>query len=51
MGHPRSTPVACSSRDARLHRPDECTSEVQRVVLGSGLLRAAGLARAGRGHG
>ncbi len=47
LGYLRSTPVERFSRDARLYRLYEGTSEVQRVIVGSGLLRAAGMGRAG----
>jgi acyl-CoA dehydrogenase len=43
MGYLRTTPVERFYRDARLFRLYEGTSEVQRVIIGSGLLRAAGM--------
>ncbi|MEX5718861.1 acyl-CoA dehydrogenase family protein [Geodermatophilus maliterrae] len=45
LGYLRSTPVERFYRDARLYRLYEGTSEVQRVIVGSGLLRAAGMPR------
>jgi acyl-CoA dehydrogenase len=45
LGYLRTTPVERFYRDARLYRLYEGTSEVQRVIVGSGLLRAAGVAR------
>ena len=45
MGYLRTTPVERFYRDARLFRLYEGTSEVQRVIIGSGLLREAGMAR------
>ncbi|GAA4326417.1 acyl-CoA dehydrogenase family protein [Klenkia terrae] len=45
LGYLRTTPVERFYRDARLYRLYEGTSEVQRVIVGSGLLRAAGMAR------
>ncbi len=45
MGYLRSTPVERFYRDARLFRLYEGTSEVQRVIIGGGLLREAGMAR------
>jgi acyl-CoA dehydrogenase len=46
MGYLRTTPVERFYRDARLFRLYEGTSEVQRVIIGSGLLREAGMQRA-----
>jgi acyl-CoA dehydrogenase len=46
LGYLRSTPVERFYRDARLYRLYEGTSEVQRVIVGGGLLRAAGMPRA-----
>ncbi len=46
MGYLRTTPVERFYRDARLFRLYEGTSEVQRVIIGSGLLREAGMSRA-----
>lgn len=46
MGYLRSTPVERFYRDARLFRLYEGTSEVQRVIIGGGLLREAGMPRA-----
>jgi acyl-CoA dehydrogenase len=46
LGYLRSTPVERFYRDARLYRLYEGTSEVQRVIIGGGLLRAAGMPRA-----
>jgi acyl-CoA dehydrogenase len=46
LGYLRTTPVERFYRDARLYRLYEGTSEVQRVIVGSGLLRAAGMPRA-----
>ena len=46
MGYLRTTPVERFYRDARLFRLYEGTSEVQRVIIGSGLLREAGMRRA-----
>jgi acyl-CoA dehydrogenase len=43
MGYLRTSPVERFYRDARLFRLYEGTSEVQRVIIGSGLLRAAGM--------
>ncbi|NEK59227.1 acyl-CoA dehydrogenase [Geodermatophilus sabuli] len=45
LGYLRSTPVERFYRDARLFRLYEGTSEVQRVIIGSGLLREAGMPR------
>jgi acyl-CoA dehydrogenase len=45
MGYLRSTPVERFYRDARLFRLYEGTSEVQRLIIGGALLRAAGMAR------
>ncbi len=45
LGYLRTTPVERFYRDARLFRLYEGTSEVQRVIIGSGLLREAGMAR------
>jgi acyl-CoA dehydrogenase len=45
LGYLRSTPVERFYRDARLYRLYEGTSEVQRVIVGGSLLRAAGMAR------
>nr|WP_204262089.1 acyl-CoA dehydrogenase family protein [Blastococcus saxobsidens] len=45
MGYLRTTPVERFYRDARLFRLYEGTSEVQRVIIGSSLLREAGMAR------
>ncbi len=45
MGYLRTTPVERFYRDARLFRLYEGTSEVQRVIIGGGLLRAAGMPR------
>ncbi|MGY1729927.1 acyl-CoA dehydrogenase family protein [Geodermatophilus sp. SYSU D01045] len=45
MGYLRTTPVERFYRDARLYRLYEGTSEVQRVIVGGGLLRAAGMPR------
>jgi acyl-CoA dehydrogenase len=45
MGYLRSTPVERFYRDARLFRLYEGTSEVQRIIIGGGLLREAGMAR------
>jgi acyl-CoA dehydrogenase len=45
LGYLRSTPVERFYRDARLYRLYEGTSEVQRVIIGGGLLRAAGMPR------
>jgi acyl-CoA dehydrogenase len=45
MGYLRTTPVERFYRDARLFRLYEGTSEVQRVIVGSALLREAGMAR------
>jgi acyl-CoA dehydrogenase len=46
LGYLRTTPVERFYRDARLYRLYEGTSEVQRVIIGGGLLRAAGMPRA-----
>ncbi|HYO37842.1 MAG TPA: acyl-CoA dehydrogenase family protein [Geodermatophilus sp.] len=45
LGYLRTTPVERFYRDARLYRLYEGTSEVQRVIVGSGLLREAGMPR------
>jgi acyl-CoA dehydrogenase len=45
LGYLRSTPVERFYRDARLYRLYEGTSEVQRLIIGGGLLRAAGMPR------
>jgi acyl-CoA dehydrogenase len=45
LGYLRSTPVERFYRDARLYRLYEGTSEVQRVIIGGGLLREAGMPR------
>jgi acyl-CoA dehydrogenase len=45
LGYLRTTPVERFYRDARLYRLYEGTSEVQRVIVGSGLLRDAGMPR------
>jgi acyl-CoA dehydrogenase len=45
LGYLRTTPVERFYRDARLYRLYEGTSEVQRVIIGGGLLRAAGMQR------
>ena len=45
LGYLRTTPVERFYRDARLYRLYEGTSEVQRVIIGSGLLREAGMPR------
>jgi acyl-CoA dehydrogenase len=45
LGYLRSTPVERFYRDARLYRLYEGTSEVQRVIVGGGLLREAGMPR------
>ncbi|MGY1693790.1 acyl-CoA dehydrogenase family protein [Geodermatophilus sp. SYSU D00814] len=45
LGYLRTTPVERFYRDARLYRLYEGTSEVQRVIVGGGLLRAAGMPR------
>jgi acyl-CoA dehydrogenase len=45
LGYLRSTPVERFYRDARLYRLYEGTSEVQRVIIGGGLLRDAGMPR------
>jgi acyl-CoA dehydrogenase len=45
LGYLRSTPVERFYRDARLFRLYEGTSEVQRLIIGGGLLRDAGMAR------
>ena len=45
LGYLRSTPVERFYRDARLYRLYEGTSEVQKVIIGGALLRAAGMAR------
>jgi acyl-CoA dehydrogenase len=43
LGYLRTTPVERFYRDARLFRLYEGTSEVQRVIVGSALLREAGM--------
>jgi acyl-CoA dehydrogenase len=45
LGYLRTTPVERFYRDARLYRLYEGTSEVQRVIIGGGLLRDAGMPR------
>jgi acyl-CoA dehydrogenase len=45
LGYLRTTPVERFYRDARLYRLYEGTSEVQRVIIGGALLRAAGMPR------
>lgn len=45
LGYLRTTPVERFYRDARLFRLYEGTSEVQRVIIGGGLLREAGMSR------
>jgi acyl-CoA dehydrogenase len=45
LGYMRSTAVERFYRDARLYRLYEGTSEVQRVIIGTTLLRAAGMKR------
>jgi acyl-CoA dehydrogenase len=45
LGYLRTTPVERFYRDARLFRVYEGTSEVQRVIIGSALLREAGMPR------
>jgi acyl-CoA dehydrogenase len=45
LGYLRTTPVERFYRDARLFRLYEGTSEVQRVIIGGGLLRDAGMPR------
>ncbi len=45
LGYLRSTPVERFYRDARLYRLYEGTSEVQKVIIGGALLRAAGMRR------
>ncbi|WNV76779.1 acyl-CoA dehydrogenase family protein [Geodermatophilus sp. DSM 44513] len=45
LGYLRTTPVERFYRDARLYRLYEGTSEVQRVIVGGGLLREAGMPR------
>ncbi len=45
LGYLRTTPVERFYRDARLFRLYEGTSEVQRLIIGGGLLREAGMAR------
>ena len=45
LGYLRTTAVERFYRDARLFRLYEGTSEVQRVIIGSALLRAAGMSR------
>lgn len=47
LGYLRSTAVERFYRDARLFRLYEGTSEVQQVIIGRGLLRDAGMTRAG----
>jgi acyl-CoA dehydrogenase len=44
LGYLRTTPVERFYRDARLFRLYEGTSEVQRLIIGGGLLRKAGMA-------
>ncbi len=51
LGYLRTTAVERFSRDARLYRLYEGTSEVQRVIIGGALLREAGMERAGRERG
>jgi acyl-CoA dehydrogenase len=46
LGYLRTTAVERFYRDARLFRLYEGTSEVQRLIIGGGLLRAAGMSRA-----
>jgi acyl-CoA dehydrogenase len=43
LGYLRTTPVERFYRDARLYRLYEGTSEVQKVIIGGALLRAAGM--------
>jgi acyl-CoA dehydrogenase len=45
LGYLRTTPVERFYRDARLFRLYEGTSEVQKVIIGQALLRAAGMPR------
>jgi acyl-CoA dehydrogenase len=45
LGYLRSTAVERFYRDARLFRLYEGTSEVQKVIIGGALLRAAGMPR------
>jgi acyl-CoA dehydrogenase len=45
LGYLRTTPVERFYRDARLYRLYEGTSEVQKVIIGGALLRAAGMPR------
>ncbi|HEX2075524.1 MAG TPA: acyl-CoA dehydrogenase family protein [Geodermatophilus sp.] len=45
LGYLRTTPVERFYRDARLFRLYEGTSEVQRLIIGGGLLRGAGMPR------
>jgi acyl-CoA dehydrogenase len=45
LGYLRTMPVERFYRDARLHRLHEGTSEVQRVIIGGGLLRDGGMPR------
>jgi acyl-CoA dehydrogenase len=45
LGYLRTTAVERFYRDARLFRLYEGTSEVQRLIIGGGLLRAAGMPR------
>src|SRR4051812_11490358 len=45
LGYLRTTPVERFYRDARLYRLYEGTSEVQKVIIGGALLRAAGMSR------
>jgi acyl-CoA dehydrogenase len=45
LGYLRTTAVERFYRDARLFRLYEGTSEVQRLIIGGGLLRAAGMSR------
>jgi len=45
LGYLRTTPVERFFRDARLYRLYEGTSEVQKLIIGGALLRAAGMPR------
>jgi acyl-CoA dehydrogenase len=45
LGYLRTTPVERFYRDARLYRLYEGTSEVQKIIIGGALLRAAGMPR------
>jgi acyl-CoA dehydrogenase len=45
LGYLRTTPVERFYRDARLYRLYEGTSEVQKMIIGGALLRAAGMPR------